>query len=391
MWLDVAGLDWVALQLYARSEDGTDSRSVVLRPYRGLSPFGPAQRRFLFGREAERAQARQMLSSLAAADRPRFLLVTGASGTGKSSVVLGGLLPDLLSTHGAASVQASPQSRQALVEMLQKVRTDWPALTTAIDGLLQELHKLSQLSSGGEWDALILRPGPTPLDSLLTLLAGRKHPERKLLLVVDQLEELFTHCDDPQTRSAFVQKLWSLSQSGTDTFCVVTLRVDFLGRCGELVLDDEGLRLDRIAYSDAHRLFVAQPGKEQLAAAIAGPAQLVGLEISSSLIDRIVAEVVGEPDESRRVLAVPSPWRQAAPSAPGSGVPAAPPKTSLAREAPHPVPAPLLPLASARALSLGPALAPVLALAVVFSRAFSSFSPSAVSVASAALVESPRL
>lgn len=295
LWLDVAGLDWAALQLYARPEDGTDSRPVVLRPYRGLSPFGPAQRRFLFGREAERAQARQMLSSLAAADRPRFLLVTGASGTGKSSVVLGGLLPDLLSTHGAASTQASPHSRQALVEMLQKVRTDWPALTTAIDGLLQELHKLSQLSSGGEWDALILRPGPTPLDSLLTLLAGRKHPERKLLFVVDQLEELFTHCDDPQTRSAFVQKLWSLSQSGTDTFCVVTLRVDFLGRCGELVLDDEGLRLDRIAYSDAHRLFVAQPGKEQLAAAIAGPARLVGLEISSSLVDRIVAEVVGEP------------------------------------------------------------------------------------------------
>ncbi len=295
LWLDSSGLDWASLQLYARPEDGSDSRPVVLRPYRGLSPFGPAQRRFLFGRDAERAHAQQILASLAAEQKPRFLLVTGASGTGKSSVVLGGLLPDLLSSHTPSSKWLPSQSRQALIDTLRQVRADWPALQTAIDGLLQELAKLSQLASGTEWDALVVRPGSTPLVALSSALSGRKDPDRKLLLVVDQLEELFTHCDDAQTRSLFVKKLWSLAQSDADIFCVVTLRVDFLGRCGELVLDEDGLRLDRIAYSDEHRLFVAQPGKSQLAAAIVGPAQLVGLEISSSLTDRIVADVVGEP------------------------------------------------------------------------------------------------
>lgn len=296
LWLDASGLDWASVQLYARPEDGHDSRPVLIRPYRGLSPFLPGQRRFLFGRDAERSQARQMLSSLTTEHKPRFLLVTGASGTGKSSVVLGGLLPDLLSSHAAenAATMTSPSS-VALLDMLRRVRRDWPTLSTAIDGLLRELGSLSPLVAESQWEALVMRPGSTPLATLSSVLAARKHPDRPLLLVVDQLEELFTHCDDGAVRSAFVKTLWSLSQSDEGVSCVVTLRVDFLGRCGELLLSDEGLRLDRIAYSDAHRLFVAQPGTDQLAAAIAGPAQLVGLEISPSLRDRIVAEVQGEP------------------------------------------------------------------------------------------------
>ncbi len=65
---------------------------------------------------------------------------------------------------------------------------------------------------------------------------------------------------------------------------MATLRVDFIGRLGELQLDDSGLQLDRIAYQDAHRVFVSQPGPEQLTTAIVAPAQRVGLTVAEALV-----------------------------------------------------------------------------------------------------------
>ena len=77
-------------------------------------------------------------------------------------------------------------------------------------------------------------------------------------------------------RPAFARRLWSLAQGDSGVHCIITLRVDFLGQCGEIVLDDAGLRLDRVAYDEKHRVFVAQMAPEQLLLAIEGPARLVG-------------------------------------------------------------------------------------------------------------------
>lgn len=295
---ETASLDWAALQLYARPEDGDNSRPVLFRPYRGLSPFLPNQRRFFFGREQERAAARAAMLTLAQASKPRFLLVTGASGTGKSSVVLGGLLPDFVDQHPTvAHPDSLSRTASELLGLLrdQSDRPQTPKLQAAVQTLLQELGTLVQLGGDGCWEWLVLRPGPQPEQALQQALARRQHPSQPLLLIVDQLEELFTHCEDVQARSAFVQALWTQSKTDSGIHCVVTLRVDFLGRCGELVLDEEGLRLDRIAYSEEHRVFVAQPAPEQLAVAITGPAQLVGLDVAESLVQRMVSEVAGEP------------------------------------------------------------------------------------------------
>lgn len=291
-------LDWAALQLYARPEDGDDSRPVLLRPYQGLSPFLPGQSRFFFGREAERAQARAALVSLQQAGKPRFLLVMGASGTGKSSVVLGGLLPDIVAAPSQKAVP-SPLLRSA-EELLRLVRAQsqqpqTERLRETLQALLQELQQLTFAGGDGQWEWAVLRPGNQPLASLQQALSSRQAPSLPLLLIVDQLEELFTHCESAATRSELAQRLWSLAQGPSGVFVVATLRVDFIGRLGELQLDDSGLQLDRIAYQDAHRVFVSQPGPEQLATAIVAPAQRVGLTVQPPLTDRIVSEVAGEP------------------------------------------------------------------------------------------------
>jgi WD40 repeat protein len=295
---DAGSLDWAAIQLYARPEDGDDTRPLPFRPYRGLATFSAQDSRFYFGRRAERRQALHSLLALSRRGQPRFLVVTGASGTGKSSVVLAGLVPDLVGgpardRHDERDARLS-RTAEALLQLLPD-EDDRPTLRAAVQALRQELAQLARAPAGAAWDFAILRPGPDPQAALRTALAARRDPSRPFLLVVDQLEELFTHVADAQQRGAFAKALWALSQGPQGIHCVVTLRVDFLGRCGELALDDSGLLLDRIAYLEDHRVFVAQPGPAELAEAIVEPVRRVGLHIPRALVQRMVEEVVGEP------------------------------------------------------------------------------------------------
>jgi hypothetical protein len=76
---------------------------------------------------------------------------------------------------------------------------------------------------------------------------------------------------------------------------LVTLRVDFLGECGSVILDDAGLRLDVVAYDPGHRVFIPWLGREQLRAAIEGPAQRVGIKLEAGLVSRMLEAVGAEP------------------------------------------------------------------------------------------------
>lgn len=239
-------LDWASLQLYARHEDGDDTRPIVFRPFRGLLAFQPEHRRFFFGREREIEELLCDLQALIDSKKERLLVVAGASGTGKSSLVLAGAVPRLL--------QANP--------------------------------KLSFLR---------MRPGSDPEQALGHALAQRP-ADAPALLLIDQFEEIFTQTEAPSVRNAFVSRLWALAAApAPDLRIIITLRVDFIGRCGELQVGAAGLRLDRVAYDESHRLFIAQPQPEQLRASIELPARRVGLELQAGLLERMLADVEGEP------------------------------------------------------------------------------------------------
>ncbi|HNN97829.1 MAG TPA: CHAT domain-containing protein, partial [Pseudomonadota bacterium] len=291
-------LDWAALQLYASPEDGDDTRPLSFRPYRGLAAFAPRHSRFFFGRAVERQGGLAALRQLQSDGRPRFLVVTGASGTGKSSVVLAGLVPDLLgTTQRSERDDALARTAADLLRLLPAASSAGfsPPLRSALVTLRQELTQLAAAGLGGAWEWAMMRPGDEPLAALDHALSTRRDESRPFLLVVDQLEELFTHVHHPVTRSAFAKRLWALCQGASGVSCIVTLRVDFLGRCGEVALDDNGLWLDRIAYDGEHRVFIAQPGPDRLAEAIREPAEAVGLHIAPALVQRMVSELAGEP------------------------------------------------------------------------------------------------
>ncbi len=121
-------------------------------------------------------------------------------------------------------------------------------------------------------DALVLTPGaaPTPL------------PPGDGLVVVDQLEELWTVCADPEARVAFIDSL--LARAGP---VAVGIRADFYGRCG----DHAALR----AAVAGHQLLLGAMDEDELRSAITGPAQAFGLRVEAGLVEVLVREVAGRP------------------------------------------------------------------------------------------------
>lgn len=265
-----------ALTLFAAPGTPADARPVALRPFRGLLPFQPSHRALFFGRDAEIQRVHAALAHLGASGAPRLLFVTGASGSGKSSLVLAGVLGRLLD-NSAEEARALSRLREELSRLARRVPD--PAISAAA----AQLERAQPL--GG---ARSLRPGQAP-EAALAQAEAATGPS---VLVVDQLEELFTHVPEA-ARQPFVNRLLALATGPAGVTVLVTLRVDMLGRLGELVGPTGSL--DRLVMDPQHQVYVAAPDAAALRLMIAGPALRVGLTLEPALVERLLGELVGEP------------------------------------------------------------------------------------------------
>ncbi|KIG19031.1 High-affnity carbon uptake protein Hat/HatR [Enhygromyxa salina] len=258
-----ASLDWASIQLYARESDGDDHRPIVFRPYRGLLPFRASDRRFFYGRDTECALIRGRVDELLSGQDPRFLAIAGASGSGKSSVVMAGVLPSLVEREDQRWVHTlmRPGGRQSPTEELLA------AVCRLIPGVQSSLPEL--------------------IGSLRT-----QGPELRVLVLIDQFEEVFASTEASQ----FVGLLWTLATTPNLPLVVmITMRIDFLGHCSQIALDHAGTRLDTIVYDDNHHIFIGHLQPRALEQAIRRPAERVGLQLDAGLVQALTREVGDEP------------------------------------------------------------------------------------------------
>lgn len=215
-------------------------------PYPGFAPFQQADADRFFGRDAQLAELVRRIEGGA-----RMLCVVGPSGCGKSSLVQAGVLPRLL---------RRTSSRARFV-----VRTMRP------DSI--PTHQLAEVLEG--------KP-TTPLDAIAGLLA--RTPGSRLLLFVDQLEELFTLSASAE-RARFIAALRALRDHGQCQI-ITALRADFFGS----LMDSE-------LWSDLEygRHEVAPLRGEALREAIVNPARNIGVFFEPALVDRLVADTAAEP------------------------------------------------------------------------------------------------
>jgi formylglycine-generating enzyme required for sulfatase activity len=253
-------------------------------PFPGLEAFEEDDARFFFGRQGETLDALRKFGPGLDGVYRRWLQVEGPSGVGKSSLVKAGLIP--------------------------AIRQGWLDETPRRDG--------------GRWrHVAILRPGTDPIENLaqaLSLSLGatsaalqmgelyktlrngndpkalrhilRQHvPEGGFLLVVDQLEEVFTLTRDEALRAGFDTLLAeALVDMDGPLHLVTTIRSDFMMRFAELP------RLQALLNESAGRYFVPPIGLSGLRDVVRSPARLARLRWSEpTLPDRIVEAAVSEP------------------------------------------------------------------------------------------------
>jgi serine/threonine protein kinase len=269
-------------------------RNVKGAPYPGLTPFGESDAGRFFGRDRE---IQQLVAKLR--DLP-LVGVVGPSGVGKSSFIRAGLLPALRS-HGDAWDSLIVRPGRAPLAALASLAHGVSSVSRSSDAPANEQEELL-------WR---LRRQPGALGMILRdRCLSRKS---RLLLLVDQFEELFTLVSDEREREAFLDCLWGAADDAHSPVRVVlSLRSDYLDRLGQYPRF-----IDELSHG---LLFLRAPGLAALREALVEPLTSAGyrfedadmvhemvqsLEQSPSalpLLQFAAASLWEERDQTRRLL-----------------------------------------------------------------------------------------
>jgi WD40 repeat protein/DNA-binding SARP family transcriptional activator len=208
---------------------------IVACPFKGLASFDVEDADVFFGRERLVAE---MVARLAGAP---VLGIVGPSGSGKSSALRAGLLAAL-----AGGV----------------------------------------LPGSEQWQLALLRPGEHPLRAVEE---ATDDPSRgRLVLAVDQFEEIFTACRDEPERAAFVDALIAEAcDLRHRALVLVAVRADFYGHCATYP------ELSRLL--GANHVLVGPMRRDELRRAIELPARRADLRVEPELVEALIADVQDEP------------------------------------------------------------------------------------------------
>ncbi|WP_242054562.1 eIF2A-related protein [Nostoc sp. FACHB-190] len=239
-------------------------------PFLGLYPFREENREFFFGREQLIVQLNEKLTE------HNFLAVLGASGSGKSSVVLAGLIPALQAKQPHLVVSYMTPSNNPMAQLQ----------ATLAGGENQQpaplVESLCLLDIENEWV-----PKPETAVELANGGGGvavSTTVKQTFILIVDQFEELFTLCPDETERREFIAQVLNLTQQQK---VVITMRADFWGECAPYRELKELM--------EARQKLIAPMDGTELRKAMEMQAAQVGLRFEPGLSNTILDDVQGEP------------------------------------------------------------------------------------------------
>ena len=278
---DESALHRLKSGIYGRSPGSSvvSSEVKVINPYQGLRYFDQEHVAYFAGRGSF---VEQLISSLKENDiDSRFLTVIGSSGGGKSSVIRAGLLPEI---------------RRGVLEQSQ----DWRILVmTPTSFPLRELAvQLSVVLYENDVERersrkiQILEEGFLIDERLLNLEVKQafigESPNQRLLIFVDQFEELFTLCNNENERIAFFNiLLYAASIALGQCIIIVSIRAEFYAQV---------FAYQNLANNIIDKQLILTPmTKEEVREAIVLPAQSSGVVYEDGLVNQIIQDFVDEP------------------------------------------------------------------------------------------------
>lgn len=238
-------------EMSASIEDWTLARN----PYKGLRSFTEADAADFFGRVTLTQELADRVH------RQSFVAVVGASGSGKSSTVMAGLLPRL------RSLGAPGPDDFVLINMVPGSHP------------IAEFQAAIRASSGET---------PNMRSDSLAMLRAVQDSGTNVLLVIDQFEELFHHTCDQAERTLFIRNLVeAIEDPHSQLTVLITLRADFFARA----LAEPAL--GRLIDAGLVNMLSLLP--DEMEAAAARPAEQAGVHIEPELIAELVSDMTDQP------------------------------------------------------------------------------------------------
>ncbi len=245
----------------------TDSAAILQRPfiarspYKGLKRFNARDKDLFFGRD------RLINKLIEAINQSNLVLVLGASGSGKSSVVRAGVIPQI----------------ESLSETPYQCCLFTPNRDPFVSFHRSLLDPTKDIFSESEVE-FVLEGKSDTLTKTAHLLKS-EHPQ--WLIFIDQFEELFTICSNLETRRNFIQGIIRIAQDiDKSVKLILAMRSDFLEELSAYP------QFARIAQNNIN--LVADMQAEELRQAIEQPAAKHGIVFESGLVNEIIQDVQGQ-------------------------------------------------------------------------------------------------
>ncbi|WP_405892178.1 XRE family transcriptional regulator [Streptomyces sp. NBC_00104] len=234
-----------------RADDTTSA------PYVGLASFQQADADAFFGRENLTTRLVEHLN------KKRFLVLFGASGSGKSSVLRAGVLPCFSGKPALVMTPGPHPLEECAIQLAARAHLTPGSVCAELASEPRTLHRVVR-----------------------QILTGSPDPADELIVIVDQFEEVFTLCHDAEEREAFVAALLHAAHtSGSRCRVALAVRSDFYTHCTRLPA-----LVDVLA--EAH-LPVGPMTLDELRAAIVRPAARAGLTVEGALLAALTTDAHG--------------------------------------------------------------------------------------------------
>ena len=252
-------------------------------PFPGLRPFSTAEAHLFFGREEEGDILRERLL------KNKFVVITGASGSGKTSLVNAGVIPGLLKGDS----QLSPVKWRIILSR--------PG-NAPVDNLAQDLSVNDQKDKNSEEISIQTSINKAVLNrtsfGLVEVIKQLKlNADERVLLVIDQFEELFRFNrsgTDERARSdesdSYVSLLLNtLYSNEVPVYLIINIRSEYTGRCSQYEQLTEVM--NRSSY------LLKLPGRDECREAILGPIAVAGGHAEKQLVRKILNDIIKLPDQ----------------------------------------------------------------------------------------------
>ncbi|MFZ0257278.1 MAG: toll/interleukin-1 receptor domain-containing protein, partial [Gammaproteobacteria bacterium] len=262
-----------------------DDFQVPTRPYPGLQPFGEDDAAVFFGRRAEIEKVQNGLNRRRDGKAAGFLLVLGASGCGKSSLVRAGVLPRLRGKGPSEERKAKEDwvipgpffGREGLNGLARSLarafnKAGQPRDVTALRDRIAVASDADDDTKRGAARAFC--------DLANELIVARSLDDALVLLVLDQLEEVFSATEGSDGPALLELLLAASGQPGSPVVVLATMRSDFLN----------AFQLFPGASERYQEVTLDPMPRERFGEVIEGPAKRFGLGLQSGLTERLIED-----------------------------------------------------------------------------------------------------